>query len=508
MRPIIARFSRLASVAFAVAMAGTVFGQPSGAAPSPKRVSASPADLTKSGRLVLDPFRLESIGLTLYAPAGSHIEATTIGTAGGASAQVLADDGGYVVNIRTHKTTNLATTPAEVAESTMRSWIDAVGVKDGSGQVSPAFANVLLREPKPGQSLTIPNHGQPLEIDRFYLATRQDVKQSSAIRGFTVAKISANQFVTFELITTEAGFPAARPMYEAMVSAAELRDPASINVDRVTAVTAGIKLLESLTAEDYTAILSSPERWERIYKPAASGLDADATEIGYRRIRTQKGPRSLVDGRASGGTVTERQEGFIVQMSARFMQDGRPIDSDSTFFVSPDRKDELWQVRLTDRAQGKPVSMNETGARSERQMTVKVESPGTPGKIVKPSFMPARGVTAGGSESDLFTAYATRVESLLMPQILLRKQLQAEVGVYSYQSDAESIRLRRDLLEHQPDGSWKLTTRLSEDRPPQVSRYDETGNLIRTDASDGTVWQPTTPQRLMEIWKSKGLPVN
>ena len=70
--------------------------------------------------------------------------------------------------------------------------------------------------------------------------------------------------------------------------------------------------------------------------------------------------------------------------------------------------------------------------------------------------------------------------------------------------------MRRDILERPADRpeQWKVSTRLSEDKAPMISYFTDKGQLLRTEMSDGSYWEPTSLQELAKLWKSKGLPVD
>jgi hypothetical protein len=51
-----------------------------------------------------------------------------------------------------------------------------------------------------------------------------------------------------------------------------------------------------------------------------------------------------------------------------------------------------------------------------------------------------------------------------------------------------------------------VTTRTREDPKGQVSVLNADGDVLRTELSDGRVWEPTTPMELFRVYKAKGLP--
>jgi hypothetical protein len=209
------------------------------------------------------------------------------------------------------------------------------------------------------------------------------------------------------------------------------------------------------------------------------------------------GTRRDVDSAVSGPLAS--QQGVVVRIDARILEDDRIVDSQSTFFMAPDRADEVWTIAMSIKADKAKTTHTETGARSGDSMTVRVESPGRPVQNVRPQI-------AG-------EGYISRVEAFLMPQIIVRSGIASVFGFYSYQSQAQTIQFRRDSLERTtpadskvPEAAWKLSTRLSEDQPEQVSYFSKDATLLRTELGSGAIAEPTSGDRLLQVWKSKGLP--
>ncbi|MEZ6318980.1 MAG: hypothetical protein R3B49_09550 [Phycisphaerales bacterium] len=84
----------------------------------------------------------------------------------------------------------------------------------------------------------------------------------------------------------------------------------------------------------------------------------------------------------------------------------------------------------------------------------------------------------------------------------------SEFAFYAYQSRDSAIRMRQDSLERVGDTTWKLTSRLNEDAPPQVAYLSTTGEPIRTELADGRIWEPTSYDRLVKLWRAKELPLD
>ncbi len=459
--------------------------KPAGSAPSPK-TTYNPAPI----ELSLDPWKLDSVGLTMHLPVDTTAQANSFG--GKSSVQITPKDNTWLINIQTPRTINTDTLPAEICDGLVTELFKAAGevyVKpedernpDKVGELVGVKGKLIERRK------TIRING--LDTERVYVsvpgATPRD---PDVVHGLTVFKTAPGQFVIFELITTPGVFEKARTTYEATVATATFEDPATIMLTRAAGIAAGRKVLEALKPEDFRAIMTGPERWERCYRPSSSGADGDATELGYRRIITRVGrPNEL--GNAAGG-----QEGYIVQMDARMIDKGVTIDSSAAYFVSKDFKEEFWTIRNAIRRGQQVDTMTERGARSGMSMVVQVEGAGRPGQEVRPVF-----------QSD---GYISRVEATVLPQILVKGGAATDFGFYGYQSDEMTVTYRRETLEQPSDrpGLWKLTTRLSEKKPPMVSYFNGKGELMRTEMPDLAVWEPVSKDKLVQLWKAKGLPM-
>jgi hypothetical protein len=490
-----------------LAASPATFAQAAGADAPRNRVSQPatlPATLKNPSKLTTGavefepkPLSVETVGLTMRIPLGSTAQTTSIATR--AAVQISPRDTSWIVNIQTPQTLNPKVTTAETANSI------ALQVMKAAGEVTTVTA--------PGskaQAETLAVTGKVLEdchdvtvngqtASRLYISV-PGPDNVNTVRGYTVFKPSATQFVTFELICSEALFPKARLAYEAMLATAEYRDPGAIDAERAAAVNAGLKILEGLDEKALRDIVAAqPEHWERLYYPASSGSPKDALEAGYRRFRLSIGSRESINGDAKGGDM-----GVIVNLDARFLQDVRPdinkqeskriVDSQSVFFMSFDRKEEVWNVRMAVR-EGKDMAMSsEVGARNGRSMNVQVDVTGQPTKTIKPLF-----------QGD---AYISRVESVLMPQILIRAGVQSGFSYYAYKSESGNVLLRHDTLEQPADrpGLYKVTTRFADEiDKTTMSLYNEKGVMIRSELPGGLVYEPINFEQLLALWKSKHL---
>lgn len=495
--------SRLTYSLLALAsLAGTTFAQTTPAtqptsAPTPP---TTPAAEAKGPRLALasEPMKLEAIGLTLYPPEGARTAVFPAGS--NKAAQYQAEDQSWLIEIKTPTTADGFTAIKAVADSALTQLQSTTKISEQSADGKFLSASQLIgREPAEGKQLLIGAGGRQVAVERFYLRMPSVEGKDDTVRGFTIAQISPRQFVTWELFTTNNDFAKAKQAYETSIATSAFADYENLKLERRTAVLLSKKVLEGFDTAALTAVLNeTPEVWQRLYKPASSGSDADAREVGYRRIRTKIGPRSIIasDDPNNAKTVKDREDGFVVTMDARWLNDGRIVDSRSAYFLSLDKREEVWSVQMAIREGGKVSTFSETGARDGRSTSVRIDGTGLQPKTIKPVF-PDDG-------------YLSRVESMVWHKLLLKDKARTTYGSYTYQSNGETIQYRADSLDQPSDkpGMVEIKTFLDPNRAPQVSYYKENGDFVRTEMPDGTIWESTKLDTLVKLWKEKGLPLN
>ena len=329
------------------------------------------------------------------------------------------------------------------------------------------------------------------------------------VRGYTVLRTGPGQFVSFELLTPSSQFDRVRPIYQTTTATAKIEPPEIMQASRRVRVDTGLRLLDAVGTQTYKDIIAArPERWERRYKPGPDGGDEGAKEIAYRRVRLQIGPRSLIDpeSKTSSMAMGNKSEGFIVQTDVRVLgEGGSTADSRAGYFLSFDKSEETWLITTAYRqgaggvggAKSEAQVGTETGARVNTEMVIKTEATGQGAETHKPT-MEGEG-------------YISQVETALLPYLLMKAGIEAEHGFYAWRSGENKVMLRKDLpqripADNQMAGGWKITTHITESRPPQTTYYDETGDMVRSEMSDGSIWEPTTLVRLKQLWESKGLP--
>ena len=467
-----------------------------------------------------EPAKFSEIGMSIPVPLG----ALALQAADGPSQklEIIAEDQSWKITIRAPRLASgkefTIEQYADKAEDAIRASMKIPLLKrDASGNISEVDPSTDAATAKDsdrrlkffgrmpdaeGHNLYIDNAGKPLAIARFYARKDPDGTIPPIIHGFTVGRLSASQYVTFELFVAAEKFDHARAVYEATTAAATFGDFVGVNMDRGASVEAGKALFATLDDAAYREVLAArPEQWFRMYRPAPTGLDSDATEVGYTRVITRTGQRGEVDttkNKASWSAI-DRQEGYMVEIAGRLLQKPQVIDTAATYFVTTNHESEMWLARTTVRAtdeKGRESNRTaqELGVREGSSMTVTVSAQAMTDTTTRPVI-----------QDD---SYLSMVDALLAPQVIIRSKAVADYGYYAWNSSAGRIRLRRDRVERPSDmpNTWRITTTHGDSEVGQVSLYKDDGTLIRTTMPDGIIIEPISSDILKRMWKAKGLP--
>lgn len=435
-------------------------------------------------------YHLDEVGMSIRLPLDSVVNSTWAGDV--RTPQVIAPGAEYVINIQMPKTANPKATIKEAADQTIALIQGSVGVVDPDQKtVLQTEAKLLDRTP----NLKIGDQ----DAERFYLSIPA-ASGEPLVKGYTIFKPAANQFVVFELVVKEARFAKARRAYETSLATVTFVDPVQVSLQRGAAIRAGQELFKLVSDADMDAMCDGKERWYRLYTPAATASRGDAEEVGYRGIRLWKGQRGEIDPNSNRGSwsKTEREEGYLASVRARVMTPQGPADSEATYFLSKDKQRETWMLRMVLRdakGQKELLTARELGGREGKEMTVSIEQTGQAPRSLAPFF-----------QSD---GYLSQVQVLMLPRVFATKQVESEFGYYTYQSQIEGVSLRRDRVNRAGRGTstvWTVETSYSDDAPTQTSTYNAKGELLSTSTGDGRVWEPVELDDLKHLWEAKGLP--
>lgn len=441
-----------------------------------------------------------AVGLHTTLPVGAT--RTSFVIAGRGTDRITLPGIAALVNLSDRQLTEPKTLK-QVADLIIRDHLSAVsslGVNpDGPGEntleLQTARGRLLSRE-------TREINGWAAEV--LYLQIASIGGEDSAF-GYAIFMPTETTVALFTLQTTISDLAKAKPYFELMVNSTRIVDPTDAAARRALGVEAGIAFFQSLTADDFEAVLSQlgkDWKYERFSKPSPTGDDNDATELGYRRTRFLLGTRGDLKTGADRGSSGpgDRQKGYLVFQEARILHGEQVIDVAASYFVSPDRSQESWTIRqsikgTTGATPGGGSVVVETGVRSRADLTISRRSGGGPVETIHPAIEGA--------------GYVSRAEVLLLPYLLMHKAAAGEYRFYAFNQAADRVTLRVDMLEaptpERP--TWVHTSSPSEGSPGQTATYSGRMELVKAERGDGQVWEPIGLRRLYDLWTEKGLPL-
>lgn len=457
--------------------------------------SAQPAAPRLSDQTLERP----SVGLTTSLPM--DVSVTTYQMSGAGVSRITIPGIAALINVSDRRLTE-AKTPRQIADSIISDNlaavsplnIDTAAPADGSRRIETAKGTVLSHE-------TRDVSGWPAEV--FYLQLASLTGEDSA-RGYAVFMPTPTSVAIYELQTSAKDLAAAKPYFEMLVDATRIVDPAVIDAQRGVGVEAGLAFMQSLTPESYEQVirnLGDEWRFERFYKPAENGADRDAQELGYRMTKYSIGTRGDLKDDAERGSSSpaDRQKGYLVHQRARLLLDDRLVDIDAAFFMTPDRASESWSIRQTVRplaGNSKVVIANlvETAVRDRSDLFISRTEGSKPPASIRPAIEG--------------TGYISRVETYLMPYLLIHENATGSRRFYAFNQSVDRVTLREDILTPREGGGFKYVSRPSEGHPGQTVLFDAKARPVRADLPGNQVWEPITGERLLKIWKEKNLPVS
>ncbi len=433
-------------------------------------------------------FHLDDVGLSVQFPDGSIAQTAKVGDR--RTVQIVPENSEWVINIQTPQITNPAATIKDAADQTLALLQGAYGVTDPDQKLILETKTKVL-----GRTSNLAVTGGAV-CERLYVSMpRPD--GSMLVKGYSIFKPSATQFVVFELITSEEKFAVARPQYEASVATVTFLDSEDLNASRGAIVKAGSAFFAGLTAKAYErALTGDKEIVHRLYMPPLRAGSGEGQELGFRTMRFWKGQRSELGGNA--GKRGGQQEGYLARIQARLLRGDNVIDTEGVYFMLPDRSEEAWMLKtVVWGAKGERLAMaTETGARNGTDLNVSINDSGQASEDVEP-YVPPEG-------------YISQFELFLLHRLMITSEMQAELGTYTYQSQSKSVSLRRDVLSTAKGGSakavWEVQTRYRDESAPVTFLYDEDAALLRSTLEDGSVWESTERDSLLATWRKKGYP--
>lgn len=462
-----------------LAMTSIAIAQPTSPPPTPSSSPPITLSSTPTGiEFESSPIRIDALNLNIFLPKGSVTQSTSF-TTNTTMGIGLPNQLGVMI-IKEQKTSDQDLTTAQVADNIVEQLTRFASSKTGK---------LLARDP----NLSIPPHTG----ERFYVRTPGLNGKPDTVRGMTIFQSQPQKFVIFDFTCLYSNFDQARAYYEASVGTMDLGNPTETDVRRAAAIKSMLAFVDLRSIEDYQgAMTNKKDRWERLYLPATSGDEMDATEYGYRKIRSWGGFKGeLTDKPRSSWNADDRSLGYFVQIDAMALEDEIRVDTRATFYMSEDTNEESWTIKMSLRQGTDQRTSTITGARSGTSMAIMLDQSDLPATKTHPLI-----------QGD---GYLSQVQTYLIGALLAADAQPGEYASYAYNSSLGAISLRWDVLEkpaETPDLT-RITTKVSNDTPPVVSIYNKEGELLRVRLANGRIWEQIELDRLIKLWKKKGLPL-
>jgi hypothetical protein len=463
---------------------------PSVAQTGDNRTSVPPANQAKTpaGATSLQsaPTRIDALDLSFFLPVGSVAETTSFGA--NATMGVELPGGLGVIVIKGQRSTDNELTAEAVADSMIEQLKAVRGVQDGATGQFHGIGQLVDRT-------KIQLSG--IAGERFYIRLPAAGAGVAMVRGVSVFRTEPGRFIVFDLMSEAHRFEESRRVYETVVGTMEVTDRDALAARRAGAIERTQSLLAGLSADDLKALAGeTSERWERLYTPARSGDEMDATEHGYRRVRVRWGVRGEVTGKPQQSwRAAERQPGLIVQLDAMALEPQLRLDTRAVYFVSEDFSEEAWTVKMGLRQDEVTTESSITGARSGTSMTVQLDQNRMAPTVTRPLI-----------QGD---GYVSQALTHLLAPLLVRQANTGEFAGYAYNTSTNTVSLRWDTVEQPADkpGLWIVRSRPDEHTPATTHVFNGKGELMRSELHNGRVWEPIELDRLVALWKRKGLPL-
>lgn len=449
--------------------------------------SQTPRQADPTGvKLQSTPTRIDALELSFFLPEGSVAETTSFGATATVGVELPRNLG--VVVIKGQRSTNTELTVAQVIDSMIEQF-NATGsyVKD-----TPTGRVFVKTELESRTALRLSG----LSGERFYMRFPAGETGPALLRGVSVFQTEPGRFIVFDLMAEAPQADESRRVYETIVGTMDVTDRDALAARRGAALERTKAVLASLTPDELKAMADQPERWERMFTPGRTGDDMDASEHGYRRIRVSKGFRGEVSGKAERTwRAQEKTPGLIVRLDAMALETDLRIDTRAVYFVSEDLTEEAWTVRMALRQGTVTSESSVTGARTGTSMTVQLDQKNMMPTVTRPMIQGE--------------GYVPQAITHLLSPLLARRAQTGEFASYAYNPTSNTVTMRWDTVEQPADkpGLWIVRSRPDDNTPATSHVFNAQGKLMRSELHSGRIWEPIELDRLVSLWRRKGLPL-
>lgn len=457
---------------------------------SAQSAGATPKAAPTTAELQKSPTTINTLGLTLYVPEGSVAETVSYGTES-TTAVAFKDDLG-LMTIKGQRTKNPDLTTELVAESIIKQ----LTIDERQRKIGELLSHDKLRI-------------KFWKGHRFYVRQLDPKGGPDVIFGYTIFQNKPRSFIVFELRTNINDQEQAQTLYETSVGTIDLGNPDEEDARRSAAIKSTLSFMDGLSIEDFKSVLTGKdsEHWERLYTPAPSGDEMDATEHGYRRIRSWTGYKGEITPKdRSEWTADDRTPGYLFQLDAMALEEGLRIDTRAIYFMSDAQDSESWTVRMSIIRELDDMMLPEedritkinsaiTGARDGTSMNIYLQQNNQAPTLTRPLIQGE--------------GYISQVQTYLHSRLLASKKKEGEFASYAFNPAANTVLLRWDIVE-QPEespGLWKVTTKVADTAPATVAFFNERNDILRVRLANGRIWEPIELDKLLKLWKKKDLPL-
>ena len=463
----------------------------------PALAQSEPNTTTQPVELSETPLDLPGIGLEIRLPTGSTTTQQSVNRE--VFAEVLGEDNLWRITLSTKTSSNKNLKPENAAKQIRQNLQESFGALRPRGEdkdenfksLAPVLDDVAPIEFSGGTAY------------RFFL--RQPAPSPAVpdtIRGVAVIDIGEGQMFIWDMTAPAENYDLAKGVMDATLKSVRAIETNLSVPDREIALKTGHALLRGIGTETMRDIFKTHgERWYRLYR--AGGDSSEENEIGYRSVRTWAGKRSDVGGKGSISIAEGNIRGYLVEIKARSLDESTTgadrviYDSKGTYFVSEDFKKEAWNFVMIIKRGKQSTTYSEVGARDGfEELLITTSTPS--------------GSNESFRQKVKEEGYLPMPMALILPTILTKTEAIGDVAFYAYRSDAAAVTFRHDAIRRDTEhpGQFIHSTSVSADSPRVTKEVDADGTVLREELPGDRVWEKTTIDDLVRIWRAKGLPMD
>jgi hypothetical protein len=473
------------------------------AAPATDAQDASTPPGPPKAVAVEEPYSVPDIGVTVLLPANTTAEAQFI--PGGRTKAVLRDpSNAWVIQIFNAVSSNTTLTIAEILDNFEQQRRDGLrAYQDANpGMFRDADPRFFTDDERGRSPLVVSGRLDPpnlqiagLPAGRFYCDT--PLIDPNIVTGYTVFKQGPGRFVIFQLDCVTGTFADSRQVYETIVASATFENSDEANAERATALLVGKSFLSSISNEDIEAVLFDEPVFQRLYRPAPTGLPADATEIGWQRLQVRLGQRGELEAGKPRDrwTAADREFGYLVKIDGQINQGSDEFETQAAYFLDRERRNEAISILNRRRVDGQVVWTGSTTViRRGTMMTLSTTQTAQPVET---------------RDWSVPEEYISRVELELLPRLVALKTpeestAEFDFGFFHFNINNQRLQLRRDKFTNANlVAGWQRVTQPGPQLPDVTETLDASGDLIRRELPGGVLVETVDGETLRQLQQKR-----